>query len=750
MQRRPVYMHYALDIRTFLFSHYFYTGVRIAIGVVGLTLLVFNVADMPTTMTVFLGALCTSLMDLPSPLRHKFNEMLAGVLLCTVVMLVISLCAPVPWLVSAMMVVVSFFASMMVVYGKKTMPLQFAALMVMTLSMENQVPIADAFLHAGLFLGGGLGYLAYSMTVSWFLRRRIKQQVLAEALFELARYLRIKADFYDVRHDLANQFNQLVRQQIVVADKQQASRDLILRDLHTKQDGLLVQVHLSMLELYEQVLSTHADYALLRQHFGESDVMIFLRDLATKAAQDIESIAYAITRKKASEPSVNYKAELRAVQFEMQELAQPGPRQASQEALTLLRVTYNKIRDIIEFIGQVHQATQNPVDPLPILPGSDMTPFLTQQKFKFNMLLVNLRWQSPIFRFAIRVALAVTTGLWIAGLLPYMAHGYWIVLTIVIILKPNFSATKQRMADRLIGTVIGCLITMLILRFVHNPLGQLAVLFAASVAAPAFTYIKYRYTAIAASVQILMLLNLLVPAGHQGVIGERLIDTLIGVVIATVFSYVLPAWEYRDLPKLLRNVLKSSQRYLTASRDLLEGKVKDDFFYRVCRKGFMDSLAALISALVRMMDEPATKQRAVRELNRFIVQNYLVAAHIAALRLMLRRHQENMPQSAVARLIEETYLEASQHLAEAQRLLAPKPRKRGGAVVVSPEAAEDKALSGKIELIGPVTPEPVPAEASAWSGWDNLRRRTSLLNQDLKEIVSQTEAIDRVLRKTPD
>jgi uncharacterized membrane protein YccC len=130
------------------------------------------------------------------------------------------------------------------------------------------------------------------------------------------------------------------------------------------------------------------------------------------------------------------------VQFEMQELALPGPRQASQEALT--SCACNKIRDIIELIGQVHQATRNPVDPLPILPGSDMTPFLTQ-KFKFNMLLVNLRWQSPIFRFAIRVALAVT-GLWIAGLLPYMAHSYWIVLTIVIILKPNFSATKQRMA----------------------------------------------------------------------------------------------------------------------------------------------------------------------------------------------------------------------------------------------------------------------------------------------------------------
>jgi len=86
-------------------------------------------------------------------------------------------------LVSAMMVVVSFFASMMVVYGKKTMPLQFAALMVMTLSMENQVPIADAFLHAALFLGGGLGYLAYSMAVSWFLRRRIKQRPITPLQF---------------------------------------------------------------------------------------------------------------------------------------------------------------------------------------------------------------------------------------------------------------------------------------------------------------------------------------------------------------------------------------------------------------------------------------------------------------------------------------------------------------------------------------------------------------------------------------
>jgi uncharacterized membrane protein YccC len=240
-------MHYTLNFRTFLFSHYFYTGLRIAIGVIGLTALVLNYTDnLPAAMTVCIGALCTSLMDLPSPLRHKFNEMLASVLLCSLVTLIISLCAPVHWLLNVMLVVVSFLASMMVVYGKKTMPLQFAALFVMTLSMENELTVRQAFVHSGLFMAGGLAYLGYSMIVSWFLRRRIKQQVLAEALFELARYIEIKADFYDMHAELNNQFNLLARQQAVLAERQQASRDMILRGEPSERDAILVQVHYGM------------------------------------------------------------------------------------------------------------------------------------------------------------------------------------------------------------------------------------------------------------------------------------------------------------------------------------------------------------------------------------------------------------------------------------------------------------------------------------------------------------------------
>src|ERR1700741_409905 len=107
-------MHYALDLRTFFYSHYFYLGLRFAAGLVGITLGALLLSDMGTAMTVCMGALCTALMDMPSPLRHKFNEMSASVLLCSAVTLVISLCAPVHWLLMAMLVLVSFAACMMV------------------------------------------------------------------------------------------------------------------------------------------------------------------------------------------------------------------------------------------------------------------------------------------------------------------------------------------------------------------------------------------------------------------------------------------------------------------------------------------------------------------------------------------------------------------------------------------------------------------------------------------------------------
>jgi len=719
-------MHYALAPRTFLFSHYFYTGLRIATGIVGLSYLTYAVADLPTTMAVAMGALCTSLMDLPSPLRHKFNEMLAGVLLCSLVALLVSLCSPVPWLLRSVIVLVSFLASMMVVYGRKAMPLQFVALFVMMLSAEDPATPLQALRHGALFFAGGAAYMAYAMVVVWILQRRLKQQVLAEALYELASYTSMKAGCYDMANALPAQMEKLVRQQSVLAERQQAARDLILRGKHGADDLVLVQVHYAMFDLYELILSTHTDYALLRQHFASGGkngpVLDLVGDLIGKAARDIESVAYAMTRNRPSRTAIDYRAELRALDALLRKLPssdgdsenESGRASATAEAHAVLRATSNKIRETVAMIGRLHAASRSARGKLPMAPGADLTPFLTQQRYSLGILLANLRWTSPTFRFALRVAMAISAGLLLSEWLPYQSHGYWTALTIAVILKPSFSITRQRRADRLVGTLIGCVLTAIILRFVHAPVLLFGFLFVATAAGPTFLTIKYRYTAIAASMQALLLIGLTLPHGASA-ISERLLDTLLGTLIATFFSYVLPSWEYQDLPRLVNAVLEANRKYIASAADLLLGRSGDDFHYRVQRKEFMDSLANLSAALGRMLDEPAAKRRAPDELNRFTVQNYLLVAHMAALRLLLQRYGENLPRAEVNAALENMFGDVRRSL-----------ESQGGDAT---------------------PPHNLTMRTGGWPGWTPLQRRLRLLQQDAAQLALSRTAIGEALQE---
>src|SRR6202041_2611949 len=107
-----------------------------------------------------------------------------------------------------------------------------------------------------------------------------------------------------------------------------------------------------MLDLYELILSTHTDYALLRRHLADHDVLSSLHSMASKAARDTGSIAFAVTRDRASFPTLDYQVDQQAIELEIarrQELAGTG----NDEALTVLRSAYNKLRTVVDTIAQL-------------------------------------------------------------------------------------------------------------------------------------------------------------------------------------------------------------------------------------------------------------------------------------------------------------------------------------------------------------------------------------------------------------
>jgi len=734
-------MDYIHDPRTFLYSHYVSRGVRTATGVIGLTLLALLAMDLQGAMVVSIGALCTSQMDLPSPLRHKFNELLACVLLTTLVTFIVAVATPYAVL-PAVIVVVSFLAGLMAVYGNKTLSLQFAALFVMTLTFTEEFALREALEHTAQFFLGAAGYMAFAMAVAWSQRRRIKEQVLAECLYELAVYVERKAGFYDTALDFDAQFNALVRQQISVADKQQVARDFVFRDNRGASDGRLVQIHMRMLDLYEYLLSTNTDYPLLRQWLADADIMRLLRDIIERMRLDLEVLAYAVGRDQPSPTPMSYDKEMAAIDAAVDEL-EHGHHAIPLEAIAALEESVATVRGAIRLMAQLHAATATQVELSSVLLRPDMTPFLTRQKYELSLVLEAFNWRSPVLRFALRTAMAVAAGLWIANHLPYASHGYWVLLTIVVILKPTFSMTRQRNVDRVLGTLIGCVIAAVLLRYVHSTWLLLGALYLSTAASAAFVTVRYRYTAAAAAVQVLIQINLLLP-GSKGAIGERLVDTLIGAAIATAFSYVLPAWEYRNLPKLVDDVLRTNRRFIESARDLLLGSLKDDFAYRVQRKQFMDTLTGLIAAFARMLDEPKSRHRAVDNLNRFIVQNYLVAAHVAAVRILVRQRAQELDEADTRALIGQTVEAALESLARAKERFDQAIHEGGWGVrprdTQELGAADFADQSARSRMIDAAT------HPDSLSAMHLLERRLQALRADTAKIALRCGALGRALR----
>jgi hypothetical protein len=128
-----------------------------------------------------------------------------------------------------------------------------------------------------------------------------------------------------------------------------------------------------------------------------------------------------------------------------------------------------------------------------------------------------------------------------------------------------------------------------------------------------------------------------------------------------------------------------------------------------------------------MLDEPAGKQRAVEDVNQFIVQNYLLVAHVAALRALLQRHQDHLPTPAVNALLEPSH-------ARIGRTLALALQQSGGAE----PAADVPATSAAGHA----------ADHSAWQGWPLLERRIALLQADADRISVHGSAIRHSIAAT--
>jgi uncharacterized membrane protein YccC len=179
------------------------------------------------------------------------------------------------------------------------------------------------------------------------------------------------------------------------------------------------------------------------------------------------------------------------------------------------------------------------------------------------ILRANLTFRSAVFRHAIRlgVALAVATALY--RLLP-LPRGYWIALTALLVLRPDFTTTFTRGTARLAGTMLGAVLTTLLVSTLA-PTRDLLVIFDAAMAYLAFALLFVNYALFSAfiTMDVVLLLTFVIPQPLVTA-AYRAIDTAEGGALALLIYLLWPTWERPQVSANLVDRLEALCRYLVA------------------------------------------------------------------------------------------------------------------------------------------------------------------------------------------
>ena len=73
----------------------------------------------------------------------------------------------------------------------------------------------------------------------------------------------------------------------------------------------------------------------------------------------------------------------------------------------------------------------------------ELEKFLTPQYYPLRTLIENLSFSSSIFRHSVRLTITILIGFTIGQFLAFQ-NVYWILLTIVVIMRPGYGLTKER------------------------------------------------------------------------------------------------------------------------------------------------------------------------------------------------------------------------------------------------------------------------------------------------------------------
>ncbi|HVK97383.1 MAG TPA: FUSC family membrane protein, partial [Flavisolibacter sp.] len=614
------------EVQYFFYSQPFADGIRATLAILLPVFAGIYFNQLELAVTVSLGAMCVSLTDAPGPYIHKRNGMLSCAIIIFLVALVTSFARYNDYTLGLQIAIFCFFFSMFNIYGNRAGTVGNAAILIMIITMDREIDASGILLHASLILGGGLFYTALSLTLYKLRPYRIAQRALGDCIREIATYLSIKADFYNPATALNEDYSKMVSQQIVVHEKQDHVREVLFKTRETVEESSstgrkLVLTFVESVDLFENITATYYDYALLRQQYAHTGILNKIESLLKKMALELDNMGFAIEANGRYKKMLDYDFEIVQLKKEIDLVESTG---TSTQVLKRILVNIRRMLSSYNTIAQYFKSNDLKRSAV------NHTHFISHQSFRAGIFLNNLNLDSNVFRHSLRVAIACVAGFIIAKMLSYGHHSYWILLTIAFILKPGFSLTKERNIQRMIGTLAGGAIGVLIFIFIPNETVQFILMVVFMISTYSFMRSNYLVMVLSITPYILIALRFL-GVGFIDLASERIIDTIIGCAIAFAASYFLfPLWEVDQFKEHVKNMIRANTMYLLKILKALSGKEVNMVDYKLARKEVYVASANLSAAFQRVLSEPKTKEADKKIMQQFVVFNHVLFSNLAS------------------------------------------------------------------------------------------------------------------------
>lgn len=627
--------NYPQKVQNFIKSPDFLKSGLVTFGIVVPVLIGLKVNLLPYFLSISIGVFLTSSSDVPGSRKHKSIGILIASAIAVLSTIIITYAASNFYLLIPAMALLIFGISYISVYGFRASLISFAGLLAIVLSFAHQQIGSEIFINA-MFIGiGGLWYLLLSSLFHPFLQKRQINNNLTECFKLTAQYIEIRGKLAIAKQHEKELKNELYDLQVNINTIHESLRELLLNERQSsgfsnyKRKQLLIFIEL--IDILELSIANPANYEKIntlfknRLHFVNPFI-----DLVFKISNRLEEMAEAMQKGRKLEPSDDLAPMIQnckdSIHGYVREIKLPKAREGALLLHNLLDYEENQLQKIQSMERIFYNLeNQNNVG----LKNQEGKQFITQQDYDPNTLKENFSFKSPIFKHSARLTIAMLLGYGI-GTYFSLQNTYWILLTIVVIMRPGYTLTKERSKHRLYGTLIGAAIAAIIVLITQNSYVYAVLSVLSLTMALSFIQKNYRTSSIFVTTSIVFIYALINPDAFE-VIQFRVVDTLIGASIAFIAgSFLWPAWESDSIKTSIIQTLRANRKYLHEINSYYH-QSEDLTAYKLARKEAFLEMGNLNAAFQRMSQEPKSHQDNLGKINEIVSLNHTFLAAIAAL-----------------------------------------------------------------------------------------------------------------------